>query len=105
MIDYALKLQALKSQPTHKLKEIGDQWRTPENLYWGINSLYGPFTLDLFTDAQNSKCPHFYTVEDNALTQDWAKNSKNLVVLLSLIHLIHVVHIMKNRLSLVLDTS
>lgn len=78
MIDYALKLQELKSQSAHKLKEIGDQWRTPENLYWGINSLYGPFTLDLFTDAQNSKCPHFYTVEDNALTQDWSEKLKEI---------------------------
>lgn len=73
MIDYALKLQKLKSQPSHKLKEIGDQWRSPDNLYYGINVKYGPFTLDLFTDGQNSKCPHFYTAEDNALTCDWAE--------------------------------
>lgn len=98
MIDYALKLQELKSQPAHKLKEIGDQWQSPDNLYYGINSKYGPFTLDLFTDGQNSKCPHFYTVEDNALTQDWAENSKNLVVLLSLILLTRVVHITKANL-------
>ncbi|EPF6395247.1 phage N-6-adenine-methyltransferase [Proteus mirabilis] len=78
MIDYALKLQELKSQPAHKLKEIGDQWQSPDNLYYGINSKYGPFTLDLFTDGQNSKCPHFYTVEDNALTQDWAEKLKEI---------------------------
>ena len=37
MIDYALKLQELKSQPAHKLKEIGDQWQSPDNLYYGVN--------------------------------------------------------------------
>ncbi|HID9741333.1 TPA: phage N-6-adenine-methyltransferase [Proteus mirabilis] len=76
--EYSRKLALLKSKSTHKLKEIGDQWRSPDNLYYGINSKYGPFTLDLFTDGQNSKCPHFYTVEDNALTQDWAEKLKEI---------------------------
>ncbi|WP_422880085.1 DNA N-6-adenine-methyltransferase [Morganella morganii] len=34
------------------LKEVGDQWRSPDPLYWGINAKFGPFTLDLFTDGQ-----------------------------------------------------
>lgn len=69
---YAQELNHLKAQPVHLLKEIGDQWQTPDALFWGINALLGPFTLDLFTDNHNSKCPHFYTVQDNALTQDWS---------------------------------
>jgi len=69
---YCVALDALRAQPTHKLKEIGDQWRSPDRLWWGINSKYGPFVLDLFADRDNAKCEAFYTAEDNALTQDWS---------------------------------
>lgn len=70
--NYATKLAALKQQTKHLLKEVGDQWRTPDALYWGIFAKFGPFILDLFSDGANAKCPNFYTVEDNALTKDWA---------------------------------
>ncbi|WP_230431806.1 phage N-6-adenine-methyltransferase [Plesiomonas shigelloides] len=73
---YSANLAALKARPACKLKEIGDQWRTPERLYIGINAKFGPFTLDLFTDGDNSKCVNFYTAEQNALLQDWASDLK-----------------------------
>ncbi|HBH7051307.1 TPA: phage N-6-adenine-methyltransferase [Morganella morganii] len=76
--DYAIALEELRNKPAHMLKEVGDQWRTPDALYWGINAKFGPFTLDLFTDGQNSKCPNYYTAEDNALTQDWSGKLKEL---------------------------
>lgn len=76
--DYAIALEELRNKPAHMLKEVGDQWRTPDALYWGINAKFGPFTLDLFTDGQNSKCPNYYTAEDNALTQDWSEKLKEL---------------------------
>ncbi|MGL4711997.1 MAG: phage N-6-adenine-methyltransferase, partial [Shewanella sp.] len=63
-----------KAKPVHLLKEVGDQWQTPPALYWGIFAKFGPFILDLFSDGDNAKCPRYYTVEDNALTQDWAKD-------------------------------
>ncbi len=69
---YSEELYAQMQRPTHYLKDIGDQWRTPDVLFWGINALYGPLVLDLFTDGYNSKCPAYYTAEDNALTQDWS---------------------------------
>jgi len=69
---YSMALNEQKKAPNHKLKEVGDQWRTPDELFWGINAMFGPFVLDLFTDGENSKCPAFYTAEDNALTQDWS---------------------------------
>lgn len=72
MNTYINTLNTLKAEPHHYLSGIGDQWRTPDPLWWGINARFGPFTLDLFTDGQNSKCPAFYTAEDNALTQDWS---------------------------------
>ncbi|WP_420029715.1 phage N-6-adenine-methyltransferase [Moellerella wisconsensis] len=75
---YARKLSELKARPVHFLKEIGDQWCSPEELFWGINAKFGPFTLDLFTDGNNTKAPHFYTAEDNALTQDWSAKLKEV---------------------------
>lgn len=76
--DYVIELEELRNKPAHMLKEVGDQWRSPDPLYWGINAKFGPFTLDLFTDGQNSKCPNYYTAEDNALTQDWSEKLKEL---------------------------
>ncbi|MEI7340474.1 phage N-6-adenine-methyltransferase [Pectobacterium brasiliense] len=70
--EYVSSLLRQKSEPAHLLKDVGDQWRTPDPLFWGINAIFGPLVLDLFTDGENSKCPAFYTAEDNALAQDWA---------------------------------
>ncbi|HEJ9057186.1 TPA: phage N-6-adenine-methyltransferase [Serratia fonticola] len=75
---YCSKLTALRAKPSHLLKEVGDQWRTPEALFWGINAMFGPLVLDLFSDGENSKCPTFYTAEDNALTQDWSEKLAEL---------------------------
>lgn len=69
---YSQALTEQKQLSSHKLKEVGDQWRTPDALFWGINAMFGPLVLDLFTDGENSKCPAFYTVEDNALIHDWS---------------------------------
>lgn len=69
---YCQALAELRSRPAHELKEVGDQWRTPENIFWGINAMFGPLVLDLFSDGENSKCEAYYTAEDNALTQDWS---------------------------------
>ncbi|GIU15701.1 lambda phage type II restriction-modification system DNA N-6-adenine-methyltransferase Dam [Shewanella sp. c952] len=73
---YAQRLAKLKQQTQHYLKEVGDQWQTPPALFWGVFAKFGPFVLDLFTDGSNNKCPNFYTVEDNALTQDWTAELK-----------------------------
>lgn len=70
---YCRALAELRAKPAHELKEVGDQWRTPDLLFWGINSIFGPLVLDLFADDSNAKCPAWYTAEDNALTQDWSE--------------------------------
>ena len=75
---YCRELAELRSQPVHELKEVGDQWRTPENIFWGINAMFGPLVLDLFSDGENSKCEAYYTAEDNALTQDWSARLEEL---------------------------
>ncbi|EMM9357619.1 phage N-6-adenine-methyltransferase [Klebsiella oxytoca] len=69
---YCESLEAMRAAPSHYLKEVGDQWRTPDLLFWGINALFGPLVLDLFADDSNAKCPAWYTAENNALTQDWS---------------------------------
>lgn len=75
---YCLALESLRAQPTHQLKQIGDQWRTPDRLWWGINSMFGPFVLDLFADASNAKCEAYYSAEDNALSQNWSERLAGL---------------------------
>ncbi|WP_097338347.1 phage N-6-adenine-methyltransferase [Escherichia coli] len=75
---YCQALAALRSKPAHELKEVGDQWRTPDLLFWGINTLFGPLALDLFADDDNAKCPAWYTAEDNALTQHWSERLAEL---------------------------
>lgn len=71
MSEYAHALRNLKLKDSHLPSEIGDQWRTPDWLFLALNKLYGPFVIDLFTDGQNSKCPWYFTADDNALLQDW----------------------------------
>lgn len=75
---YCQALAALRNKPAHELKEVGDQWRTPDLLFWGINALFGPLVLDLFADDDNAKCPAWYTAEDNALTQNWSERLNEL---------------------------
>ncbi|EFM9261598.1 phage N-6-adenine-methyltransferase [Escherichia coli] len=75
---YCRALAELRSKPAHELKEVGDQWRTPDLLFWGINAMFGPLVLDLFADDSNAKCPAWYTAEDNALTQDWSERLAEL---------------------------
>lgn len=98
---YCQALAALRCKPVHELKEVGDQWRTPDLLFWGINALFGPLVLDLFADDDNAKCPAWYTAEDNALTQDWSERLAELVVQVMATHRIAVRSTTRNRRSLV----
>lgn len=73
---YATALADLKARDTHLLKEVGDQWRTPDWVFGGASTLLaevnGEVVIDLFTDGDNSKAPNYFTAEDNALRQSWA---------------------------------
>lgn len=75
---YCKALEELRNRRSHKLKEVGDQWRTPDAIWWGLNAKFGPFSLDLFADDHNTKCEHYYTAEDNALAQDWSARLSTL---------------------------
>ncbi len=80
MNQYAQRLLELQDKPSHKLKEIGDQWQTPKPLAWGLfhhfSPKIGPVVLDLFADVSNALVGFFYTAADNALLQDWAGDSR-----------------------------
>lgn len=75
---YCYRLEEMRTQPFHQLKQIGDQWRTPDRLWWGINAMFGPFVLDLFADESNAKCEAYYSAEDNALSQNWSERLTEL---------------------------
>jgi len=82
MNQYARSLLEVQQQPSHKLKEIGDQWETPKALAWGLfstfNSRLGSIVLDIFADDCNALLPNYYTAKDNALVQNLAADLKKI---------------------------
>lgn len=79
MNQYATRLLAMQQAPSHKLKNIGDQWQTPKPLAWGLfhrfAPMIGPVVIDLFADDCNALVANYYTAADNAMQQDWAGDS------------------------------
>ncbi|WP_168404777.1 phage N-6-adenine-methyltransferase [Erwinia amylovora] len=75
---YCKALEELRNRQSHKLKEAGDQWRTPDAIWWGINAKFGPITPDLFADDPNAKCENDYIAEGNALSQGWSSRLATL---------------------------
>ena len=51
-----------------------DMWATPQNFYDGLNKRYN-FTLDPCATPQNTKCPKFFTEQEDGLSQDWSGNT------------------------------
>lgn len=82
MNDYAQRLAELQQQPDHVLKQIRDQWQTPQELamglFWHFTPKIGPVVLDLFASDANALAPNYYTAEINALTQEWANDLRQL---------------------------
>lgn len=52
-----------------------NEWATPQHFFDKLNRLYGPFTLDAAASADNYKVSNHYTLDDNALDQDWSNNT------------------------------
>lgn len=48
-----------------------DDWGTPQDVFDLLNAEFG-FTLDPCATAKNAKCSHYFTKEDNGLSQSWA---------------------------------
>ena len=45
-------------------------WETPQDFFDKLNDAYG-FTLDACAEDGTAKVSNYFTVEDDALTQDW----------------------------------
>ena len=41
---YCAALADQRAEPEHYIKDVGDQWRTTDALFWGINAMFGPIT-------------------------------------------------------------
>lgn len=50
-----------------------DTWETPRWLFEALDKEYD-FTLDAAASAKNHLCDKYFTVEDNALEQDWSRD-------------------------------
>ncbi|MBO7323292.1 MAG: hypothetical protein J6U51_06905 [Bacteroidales bacterium] len=46
------------------------EWATPKDFFQALDAEFH-FTLDPCATPQNAKCKHFYTIENDGLTQDW----------------------------------
>lgn len=47
-----------------------DDWETPQELFDELNEKHN-FTLDAAATDENAKLPNYYTIEDDALNQNW----------------------------------
>ena len=47
------------------------EWRTPPDLFWPLAHKY-KFTVDAAASHLNHLLPHYWTIEDDALRQDWS---------------------------------
>ena len=46
------------------------EWETPQATFDALNDEFH-FTLDVCATPENAKCPHFFTAEDDGLSQTW----------------------------------
>lgn len=51
-----------------------NEWETPKDLFDKLNSIWGPFTLDAAATDLNHKVSKYFTIQDDALVQDWSGN-------------------------------
>jgi phage N-6-adenine-methyltransferase len=49
-------------------------YRTPPEIFEGLNSRFGPYTLDVAASSENSLCFHYYDKAKNALGEVWYGN-------------------------------
>ena len=56
-----------------------DDWYTPDDLFDRLNNEFGPIVLDVCATPENSKCPVFYTREQDGLVQNWAEAADQII--------------------------
>lgn len=53
-----------------KFASFSQEWTTPDSLYGQLNKEFN-FVFDLAASAENTKCPDYFTLKQNALIQTW----------------------------------
>jgi phage N-6-adenine-methyltransferase len=48
-----------------------DKWQTPPAVFEKLNKEFS-FTLDATAEPETALCDHYFTMDDDALTQDWS---------------------------------
>lgn len=48
-----------------------DLWETPQDFFDNLDDLFH-FTLDACATSENTKCEHYYTPEQDGLSQQWS---------------------------------
>jgi len=56
---------------THWFSSESNEWDTPQEFFDRLDKHFN-FTLDPATNGFNSKCPKYYTEEEDGLKQSWA---------------------------------
>src|SRR2546429_287935 len=56
------------------MKSTPTEWSTPQWLFTALHKEFG-FTLDPCATRTNAKCLHHFTIKEDGLKQDWARNT------------------------------
>lgn len=64
---------------SHTEESIRDSWRTPPWLFAVLDAEF-KFGLDAAASNQNALCKNYFTLEDNALEQDWKQAAQGKAV-------------------------
>jgi phage N-6-adenine-methyltransferase len=67
-----------RKMPAQKPHRSEQAVETPDDLLTAVRRRFGPMAFDLAATKGNAKAPRFFTPEDNALQQDWAKLTGHL---------------------------
>lgn len=52
-----------------------DEWQTPPELFNSFQNEFGSFGLDVAATMENKKCPMFYDLKSDSLSQPWMKRN------------------------------
>ena len=54
-----------------------DTWATPPEVFRKLDNEF-KFAFDVCAQHETAKCPEYWTIEDDALSKDWAKDTSQL---------------------------
>jgi phage N-6-adenine-methyltransferase len=54
---------------------MSDEWATPQPVFNALDREFN-FGFDVCAEHETAKCPEYWTIEDDALSKDWAKDTR-----------------------------